>query len=109
MHAADRAVMADPEIGGPFLAGAVEAVRNGSRGLADDMVRLFGRGWGIRPADVRVPVRLWYGDADTLVPPAMGRYLSAAIPAATLDIEPGEGHLLWFTRWPEIAGWLTSG
>jgi pimeloyl-ACP methyl ester carboxylesterase len=47
-------------------------------------------------------VELWYGDADTIVPVEMGRFLGETIPDAHLEVEPGGGHTLFLTRWSEI-------
>jgi pimeloyl-ACP methyl ester carboxylesterase len=39
-------------------------------------------------------VRQGQGEADTLVPPAMGRYQAERIPHCRAEFLPGEGHLL---------------
>src|SRR3546814_9940135 len=42
-------------------------VANGRfQALLDD-ARLFGRDWGFRMADIKVPVRWWHGDADSII------------------------------------------
>jgi pimeloyl-ACP methyl ester carboxylesterase len=102
MTAPDRAVMAEPGVRDNMLAGAVEAHRQGSKGMALDMQLLFARQWGFDLADVRVPVRLWFGDADDLTPPQMGRYLAERLPDAELTMYPGEAHMLVLTHWQEI-------
>lgn len=53
----------------------------------------FGRPWGFALGDIRVPVQLWYGDADNIVPLAHGEHLAVRIPHAVLRVRPGEGHL----------------
>jgi pimeloyl-ACP methyl ester carboxylesterase len=63
---------------------------------------VFARRWGFAPRDVAVPTELWYGDADTLVPLEMGRYLAEQIPDARLTVFEGEGHMLHVTHWAEI-------
>lgn len=45
------------------------------------------------PADVRVPVRMWHGDADENVPIEMARHLAVRVPGAELTVSAGEGHL----------------
>ncbi len=47
-------------------------------------------------------VHLWHGEADTNVPPAMGRYLAAAIPHCRPHFYRNEGHLLAVNRMKEI-------
>lgn len=54
---------------------------------------LFGRPWGFALADLRVPVHLWYGDSDTIVPVHHGEHLAERIPGAKLRIRREEGHL----------------
>ena len=54
---------------------------------------LFGREWGFALCDIRVPVHLFYGDSDSIVPVAHGQHLADRIPQAVLRIRPEEGHL----------------
>jgi pimeloyl-ACP methyl ester carboxylesterase len=103
----DARVLEVPEIKENLLAGAVEAVRQGARGMATEMQCVFGRPWGFRPQDITAPVRLWYGDADAVVPLSAGRYLAGEIPNAQLTVCPGEGHMLFYTRWEEMLTTLT--
>ena len=90
---ADRLALEDPQIHANLMDGAVEAVSQGSAGLATDMQLFLVRQWGFRPEEVACPVHLWYGDADTMAPPQMGQYLAQAIPESQLTIFPGEGHI----------------
>ena len=105
---ADRAVMARPAIGENLLAGAREAMSRGGAGPALELKLQFGRPWGFRLEDIQTPVRLWYGDADGIVPVQMGRYLEQAIPNARLITCEGEGHMLFYTRWEEMLTELVS-
>jgi pimeloyl-ACP methyl ester carboxylesterase len=54
---------------------------------------LFGRPWGFLLADIRVPIHLWYGDSDTIVPMRHGEHLAERIPGAKLRVRREEGHL----------------
>ena len=54
---------------------------------------LFGRPWGFALADIRVPIHLWYGDSDTIVPVRHGEHLAARIPGSKLRVRAEEGHL----------------
>jgi pimeloyl-ACP methyl ester carboxylesterase len=54
---------------------------------------LFGRPWGFLLADIRVPIHLWYGDSDTIVPVRHGEHLAERIPGAKLRVRGQEGHL----------------
>jgi pimeloyl-ACP methyl ester carboxylesterase len=104
----DRAVLARPDVHANVLAGAVEALRPGSRGLAHEAPLFLGQAWGFRPEAIGIPVWLWYGDADSIVPLQMGRYLANAIPHSELTLYPGEGHMLHITHWDEIIGTLAA-
>jgi pimeloyl-ACP methyl ester carboxylesterase len=106
--AADRALLDRPDVAAVILAGAQEAVRQGSAGLAQEMQLLLARRWGFRPEDVDVPVHLWYGTEDRIVSPATGRRLAALLPSASLTEFDGEGHMALFAHWPEILRTLTS-
>jgi pimeloyl-ACP methyl ester carboxylesterase len=94
---ADRAILDRPEVAECLIAGMKEAFRQGGRGPADDVL-LLARPWTFRPEEIRVPVRLWHGDADAVVPVAMGRQLAAAIPGCRAEFIPGAGHYLAFDR-----------
>jgi pimeloyl-ACP methyl ester carboxylesterase len=78
-----------------------EGFRQGSNGPARDVV-LLGRRWGFRLEDIKPQVYLWQGEADTLVPPAMGRHMAATIPNCQATFYPGEGHLLVVDHIAEI-------
>ncbi|RDI73909.1 putative hydrolases or acyltransferases (alpha/beta hydrolase superfamily) [Gaiella occulta] len=69
-----------------------EAVRTGVRGWVDDDLA-FIRDWGFDLAGIRVPVSVWQGDQDLMVPLAHGAWLAGAIPGARSRLIEGEGHL----------------
>jgi pimeloyl-ACP methyl ester carboxylesterase len=102
LPASDRAILDRQDIRANVMAGAVEALRSGARGLAHEAPLFLGQPWGFQLEAIRVPVRLWYGEADSIVPLQMGRYLASAIPQSELTIFPGEGHMLHITHWEEI-------
>jgi len=81
------------EAGRVVHASMVESTRN--HGI-DPLVRetaIYGRPWGFDLAGIEVPVYLWYGKADALVPPEMGLYLAREIPTAEAHLYPDLGHL----------------
>ena len=76
----------------------------GGRGVVDDY-RAIGQPWCVDLAAISVPVRIFQGDADTMVRrPA--EELVQRIPGAELVRWPGEGRMAPITHTPEILDWL---
>ena len=69
----------------------LEAIRRGPSGMLADG-ELYLRDWDFDPAEIRVPVRFWHGEADANLPCAVARRLAAAVPGAEGDWIEGEGH-----------------
>lgn len=99
--AADRRWLSRPDVRGDELATLREALRQGVAGYVRDVV-LLAQPWDFRPGDIAVPVQLWHGDADTVVPAHHARQLAASIPAARLVACPGEGHMVMWNHLAEI-------
>jgi pimeloyl-ACP methyl ester carboxylesterase len=68
------------------------AFKAGIAGWRDDDLA-FVSGWGFEVTDIAVPVAIWQGDADAMVPFAHGAWLAANIPGAAGHLIPGQGHL----------------
>jgi pimeloyl-ACP methyl ester carboxylesterase len=68
------------------------AVATGVAGWRDDDLA-FVRDWGFDLAAIDVPVSVWQGDQDLMVPPSHGRWLADRLPKARDHVHPGEGHL----------------
>jgi pimeloyl-ACP methyl ester carboxylesterase len=90
----DSAVL-EGATGEDFAAQFAESVRTGVDGWVDDDLA-FVSPWGFDPAAISVPVFLWQGDSDLMVPFAHGRWLAERIPAAKAHLLPGEGHISVF-------------
>lgn len=88
---ADRAIMSRPEVRAALTAGLKDAFVRGGGSVATE-IALFGRPWGFSLRDVRVPVRLFHGAIDRLVPARMGRHLAALLPRCQAEIVPDAGH-----------------
>ena len=101
MPPADRDTIRDPDVARAFLAMLAETFAQGPAGAQVDSA-LVASPWGFDPADVRVSVRLWHGDADENVPIDMARHLADRIPGAQLTVVPGEGHLSLIHRYIEL-------
>ena len=99
--AVDKDYLGRPEVREILLESLSEAFRSGSRGAAWEM-GLYVRPWGFRLEDIRTSVHLWHGERDANAPVTMGRYLATRIPECRAIFYPGEGHLHFVDRLPEI-------
>ncbi len=91
--APDRAMLAtDPTLARNFAESVTEAYRQGVGGAMTEAA-LIARPRGFRLEDITVPVHLYQGGLDRLVPVQMARHMAAHLPQARLQLYPGEGHL----------------
>ncbi len=67
-------------------------VRGGTWGWFDDDKALLGD-WGFDLAQITVPVSIWQGGRDNIIPAPHGRWLADNIPGAKLHLLPDEGHI----------------
>lgn len=88
----DREVFADPATRRMFHQDLIHGSRSHMEALFLD-VALFGKPWGFSVRDVRVPVHLFYGDADNVVPVQHGEHLASLLPHARFQRRRDEGHL----------------
>lgn len=87
----DRAVITD-EFGEDLAANFHEALSSGIDGWLDDDLA-FLQPWGFALDEISIPITLWQGSLDLMVPFAHGAWLSAQLPEALAHLEQGEGHL----------------
>jgi len=107
MPAADREIIADPELSATLRAEMRESYRQGARAVVHEAL-LFTKPWGFAMEDIKVPVLLWHGTEDLNAPLSMAKEMERRIPNCTATYYEGEGHLYFLRRWPEIARALTS-
>lgn len=90
----DRGALAG-RAGEELTAQIAEGMRHGPAGWIDDDLA-FVKPWGFAVQDIDVPVFLWQGDKDLMVPFAHGRWLTDRIPRSVAHLLPGEGHISVF-------------
>lgn len=78
-----------------------EIRRSGSDSLADEIFSLT-RPWGYRLQSIRVPVDIWWGEADLFCSPVVGARMANMIPKARPHREAQAGHLLLYSHWEAI-------
>jgi pimeloyl-ACP methyl ester carboxylesterase len=102
---ADRMTVARPDVKQAFEHISVEAFRQGVRGVALDL-RLEARPWGFALQEISMPVHVWHGEQDKLVPVEQGRIQAKTIPNAIARFFPNEGHTLGVNQAEDLIGTL---
>lgn len=83
------------------------AVSSGIAGWHDDDLA-FTRPWGFDLGAIEVPVSVWQGAHDLMVPFAHGQWLAAHIPTARAHLYEDEGHLSLGAQMPRIVADLAE-
>ncbi len=94
------------ELAAYLLDAMKKGLEPGLDGWFDDDIA-FTQQWGFDLGSTRVPVAVWQGEQDHMVPPGHGRWLGSHVAGAEASIFPEEGHLtLAVNRIGEIHAWL---
>jgi pimeloyl-ACP methyl ester carboxylesterase len=102
----DRNLASQPGFRAVMKQSFAEAVRQGSRGWADDDLA-FAKPWGFDLEDVTVETRVWQGELDVLTPRPHGEYVAARLPNARFELLEGGGHFL-DQEWTVVLEWLSA-
>jgi len=104
----DRDVLAEDDFRELFADSCRYGFKNTWRGYFDDN-RAFLLPWGFDVANIQVPVALFYGDADLMVPPTHGTWLASHLPRVSSHHVAKEGHLSIFANhFDEVATELSA-
>lgn len=87
----DRRVLSDGEFRSILAASMGEAFRSGTNGAISDL-KLLSTSWGLDLRQVRVPIHIWHGAKDRVVPMSMGRFLEQALPECHANYLEEHGH-----------------
>ena len=77
------------------------ALSNGIEGWLDDDLA-FIKPWGFDLGSIRVPVSIWQGAHDRMVPFSHGEWLAAHVPGARVHLYDDEGHISLVQQLPRI-------
>ncbi|MBI5103693.1 MAG: alpha/beta hydrolase, partial [Solirubrobacterales bacterium] len=101
----DRAALTD-DLAAHLVASMQSALEPGVEGWIEDDLA-FVAPWGFDVGAIAVPVGVWQGEQDLMVPPAHGHWLAANVPGAEAHVHPEDGHLtITQRRVPDVHTWL---
>jgi len=102
----DREALADLQLRRILTDSSREGLKDGVDGAAWEGF-LYSKPWDFDLGRIRVPVHLWHGEQDNVVPASMGHFLAEHIPQCQATFPPEDGHFsLAFNRMREILGRL---
>jgi pimeloyl-ACP methyl ester carboxylesterase len=89
-----------------LIAVTTEGLRASRDGWLDDDLA-FTRPWGFELDSIEVPLQLWQGRQDLMVPAAHGEWLAANIPGVQAVLSEEDGHLsIEHRRIGDVHAWL---
>ncbi|RDV43154.1 alpha/beta hydrolase [Leifsonia sp. ku-ls] len=80
----------------------VDAFRQGTVGVADDILSYTARPWGFDLADVAAKTLVVAGQADSIAGHAHAAWYQRSLPDARMEVVPGVGHLVVAPMWERI-------
>lgn len=107
LHPVDREVLTRPSVRAMFAQDLAEGLRRGAGPFLQDL-ELLVSDWGFDPGTIEVPVELWHGDEDLVIPLCAALTLERRLKRPRLERVAGGGHFLVIDRWPEILGRLIA-
>jgi pimeloyl-ACP methyl ester carboxylesterase len=88
----DRAVFEPEAVRQAFVDSLHQGFEFGWRGFFDDDQAMM-KEWGFDPSSIKVPVAVWFGDHDLMVPRTHGEWLVENLPTANKHLFAGDGHV----------------
>jgi pimeloyl-ACP methyl ester carboxylesterase len=90
-----------------LLASIKEGLAPGDEGWWEDGVADLD-GWGFEFDAIAVPVQVWHGAQDRMVPFQHGEWVAAHVPGVEAHLTDTDGHLTLLDRVPEVHEWLLA-
>ena len=103
----DQRIFSQPELMEMMVSIVEELQCSGWEGYAEELC-VLARSWGFTLKDISVPVEIWWGDADNMIPRQIARDMTEIIPQSSLNIVPNAGHYVIFSHWQAILSELVQ-
>ena len=87
----DRDVLRNPQVRDALTNSFMDSVRQGSAGGAQEL-KILCNPWNFNLAEITIPVALWHGELDTIVPVAMGRQIASQFSTCRASFFQEDGH-----------------
>ncbi len=93
LPASDTKLINDPETGAMFREDVQQAFRAGSSGVLNE-IQVLMQPWGFDLCEIKIPVQVWHGTEDSIVPISMAKYLMEHLRNAEAHFIPAGGHFI---------------
>lgn len=100
--AVDEQALARPGLRDRLGRMLVDAFRQGTVGVADDILSYTARPWGFDLADVAAKTLVIAGQADAIAGHAHAAWYQRSLPDARMEVVPGAGHLVVAPTWERV-------
>jgi len=101
LPAGDQAYLQKPRIQRMFAADVAEAFRGGSQGVVQEL-SVLAQPWGFGLEQIQLPVHLWHGIDDTIVPLALAQHNLKQLLNGQPHFIAGGGHFIALEHAPAI-------
>lgn len=98
---ADKTLLTQPGVRRAFEEMIIGAFEQGTRAAAYEWAHIS-RQWGFSLQEIKMPVHIWHGEADSMVPVKHAHTLAEAIPDSRARFFPNEGHVAIVTHFEEL-------
>lgn len=100
-NAQDAVILSRSEIKLYLHEMTLEALSQGGQGSAQDW-EIFSQRWGVFYKNINMPVEIWQGTADPVVPPQVVEWLACQLPMCKLHLIKDAGHFWIFDHVNEV-------
>jgi len=97
----DKNLLHQPLFAEMFKKDMAQAFLQGSKGMVSD-IRILSEPWGYSLNEIKVPVQIWHGTEDTIVPINLARFMAENLLQAETHFIEGAGHFMALQYTKEI-------